>query len=80
MKKIADHRVTPLNFIQHEYLLEEAIEWENMHPDEFRWHYVQKALKRRDMNVSQTARDLGLHRRTLQRMLDKAPKRLEAAP
>lgn len=39
------------------------------------WEYIQRILKECGGNVSATARRLGLHRRTLQRKLDKHPVR-----
>lgn len=37
------------------------------------WEHVQKILKENDGNISVTARALGMHRRTLQRFLQKKP-------
>lgn len=37
------------------------------------WERIQQALQNNDGNVSATARELGLHRRTLQRKLQKHP-------
>jgi len=37
------------------------------------WEYIQKVLGENDGNVSATARALGMHRRTLQRKLQKHP-------
>lgn len=37
------------------------------------WEYIQKTLKGNGGNVSKTARELGMHRRTLQRKLQKKP-------
>lgn len=39
------------------------------------WEHIQQALKNNDGNVSATARELGMHRRTLQRKLQKYPVR-----
>ena len=39
------------------------------------WEYVQKVLEENSGNISATARSLGMHRRTLQRMLQKKPVR-----
>lgn len=38
-----------------------------------KWEHIQRVLKENDGNVSATARALGVHRRSLQRMLDKKP-------
>ncbi len=37
------------------------------------WEYLQKVLMEHDGNISAAARALGMHRRTLQRKLDKRP-------
>ncbi|PJA33480.1 MAG: two-component system response regulator [Zetaproteobacteria bacterium CG_4_9_14_3_um_filter_53_7] len=37
------------------------------------WEYIQKVLMESDGNISETARKLGMHRRTLQRKLAKRP-------
>lgn len=37
------------------------------------WEHIQKVLKENDGNISQTARQLKMHRRTLQRKLQKRP-------
>lgn len=37
------------------------------------WEHLQKVLKEHDGNISATARALGMHRRTLQRKLQKRP-------
>jgi two-component system response regulator RegA len=38
-----------------------------------KWEHIQRVLAEHDGNVSATARALGVHRRSLQRMLDKNP-------
>ncbi|MEX1056141.1 MAG: helix-turn-helix domain-containing protein, partial [Natronospirillum sp.] len=37
------------------------------------WEHVQKVLRENEGNISMTARALGMHRRTLQRILQKKP-------
>ncbi|MES1928220.1 response regulator receiver protein [Salinisphaera dokdonensis CL-ES53] len=37
------------------------------------WEHIQRVLAEHDGNISEAARSLGLHRRTLQRKLDKRP-------
>jgi two-component system response regulator RegA len=37
------------------------------------WEYLQKVLMEHEGNISAAARALGMHRRTLQRKLDKRP-------
>ncbi len=46
-----------------------------MSPDRVRWEHIQRVYELCDRNVSETARRLNMHRRTLQRILAKrAPK------
>ncbi len=44
-----------------------------MSADRLRWEYIQRVFFQCHQNVSATARTLGMHRRTLQRMLNKRP-------
>ncbi len=39
------------------------------------WEHIQRVLQDNEQNISATARALGMHRRTLQRKLQKRPKR-----
>jgi ActR/RegA family two-component response regulator len=41
--------------------------------DRLEWEHIQKVLSENDGNISATARALGMHRRTLQRKLNKRP-------
>lgn len=41
--------------------------------DRLEWEHIQKVLAENEGNISATARDLGMHRRTLQRKLLKRP-------
>ena len=43
--------------------------------DRLEWEHIQKVLNEHDNNISATARALGMHRRTLQRKLNKRPVR-----
>ena len=43
--------------------------------DRLEWEHIQKILQENDNNISATARALGMHRRTLQRKLQKKPVR-----
>lgn len=43
--------------------------------DRLEWEHIQKVLQDNDGNISATARILGMHRRTLQRKLQKRPVR-----
>ncbi len=42
-----------------------------MSADRVRWEHIQRVYEMCDRNVSETARRLGMHRRTLQRILAK---------
>jgi two-component system response regulator RegA len=44
-----------------------------MSADRLRWEYILRVFFQCNQNVSATARALGMHRRTLQRMLNKRP-------
>jgi two-component system response regulator RegA len=46
-----------------------------MSPDRIRWEHIQRVLAGCGNNISEAARKLGLHRRSLQRMLAKRPPR-----
>ncbi|MFL0811015.1 MAG: response regulator [Agarilytica sp.] len=44
-----------------------------MSPKRLEWEHIQRVLLKNDGNVSATARELNMHRRTLQRKLQKKP-------
>ena len=44
-----------------------------MSVDRLQWEHIQRVLGEHDGNISATARALGMHRRTLQRKLQKRP-------
>lgn len=46
-----------------------------MSVDRLEWEHIQKVLAEHGGNISETARSLGMHRRTLQRKLQKRPVR-----
>lgn len=48
-------------------------ESEVMSPERLEWEHIQRILQENEGNVSQTARHLNMHRRTLQRKLQKKP-------
>ena len=51
-----------------------------MSADRVRWEHIQRVYEQCDRNVSETARRLNMHRRTLQRILAKrAPREINAA-
>ena len=53
--------------------LDDASVQEPMSVRRLEWEHIQKVLKEHDGNISETARQLKLHRRTLQRKLQKRP-------
>lgn len=54
---------------------EVTIEASPMSVERLEWEHIQRILHENDGNVSSTARALGMHRRTLQRKLQKHPSR-----
>ncbi|WP_348765026.1 response regulator [uncultured Salinisphaera sp.] len=50
-----------------------AMPGERMSLKRLEWEHIQRVLAEHDGNISEAARALGLHRRTLQRKLDKKP-------
>ena len=46
-----------------------------MSVDRLQWEHIQRVLSEHEGNISATARALGMHRRTLQRKLQKRPVR-----
>ena len=46
---------------------------DTMSPERVEWEHIQQVLSSNEGNVSATARQLGMHRRTLQRKLQKKP-------
>ncbi|KMT64978.1 response regulator transcription factor [Catenovulum maritimum] len=48
-------------------------ESQRLSPDRLEWEYIQKVLDDNKGNISETARQLNMHRRTLQRKLAKKP-------
>ena len=54
---------------------ETAIPSEPISVDRLQWEHIQRVLQSHDGNISATARALGMHRRTLQRKLQKRPVR-----
>lgn len=64
-----------LNALSSEHIPTDAyeIESETMSADRVEWEHINQVLNSNDGNVSATARQLGMHRRTLQRKLQKKP-------
>ncbi|HYQ39104.1 MAG TPA: response regulator transcription factor [Pseudomonas sp.] len=55
--------------------LESLVPDNPMSVDRLQWEHIQRVLTEHDGNISATARALGMHRRTLQRKLQKRPVR-----
>jgi len=53
--------------------LEQQIDDEMLTTEQLEWEHINQALKFNDGNISATARQLSMHRRTLQRKLQKRP-------
>ncbi|EAW28970.1 putative DNA-binding response regulator [Alteromonadales bacterium TW-7] len=53
--------------------LETSIDDAVMSPERLEWEHIQQVLHSNDGNISVTARQLNMHRRTLQRKLQKKP-------
>lgn len=54
---------------------ETVLEAQPMSVDRLEWEHIQRVLIEHEGNISETARALGMHRRTLQRKLQKRPVR-----
>jgi len=62
---LEDSGIAPLSDVPEQPLSVDRLEWE----------HIQRVLTENDGNISATARNLGMHRRTLQRKLQKRPVR-----
>ncbi len=60
-------------FESHELNAHQSIKQQPMSPKRLEWEHIQKVLLEYNGNVSQAARALNMHRRTLQRKLQKKP-------
>lgn len=49
------------------------IDNDRMSVERLEWEHIQRVLQENDLNISKTARQLNMHRRTLQRKLQKKP-------
>lgn len=71
-----DYLTKPVDFLQlQQVLCAGAVtpatnsETSVLSPEQLEWEHIQRVLAEHDGNISQTARSLGMHRRTLQRKL-----------
>ncbi|SFV31237.1 Homeodomain-like domain-containing protein [Devosia crocina] len=63
--------MTQLRTSDHIATLRQAVLRMDLTPEQVRWHYIQLAHHSTGRNVTKTAEKLGIHRRTLQRVLAK---------
>ena len=61
------------DIISDKTILSTDIENKPMSPDRLEWEHINQVLSRNNGNISETARKLGMHRRTLQRKLQRKP-------
>lgn len=74
LTKPADTRVILKTLLGAEAdIAEEASTEDVMSPERLEWEHIQQVLKVNEGNISETARQLNMHRRTLQRKLQKRP-------
>ena len=52
------------------------LDGETLSAEQVQWQHIQQVLKANDGNISATARQLSMHRRTLQRKLQKRPQNI----
>lgn len=62
-----------LAILEGEKLAESEIAEDPVSIDRLQWEHIQRVLEANGGNISETARSLGMHRRTLQRKLQKRP-------
>jgi len=69
----ADAIINAFNNSDHHQNVSSSIHQQQPTVERVEWEYIQKTLAENNGNVSATARALGMHRRTLQRKLQKKP-------
>ena len=69
----ADQILTALT--QQSVKISDEVETTTMSVNRLEWEHIQRTLHEHDNNISAAARSLGMHRRTLQRKLQKRPKK-----
>ncbi|KZN46174.1 response regulator transcription factor [Pseudoalteromonas luteoviolacea] len=72
LTKPADTKLIAKKLLGEDVVLEDTFE-STMSPERLEWEHIQQTLQANDGNVSETARQLNMHRRTLQRKLQKKP-------
>ncbi|WP_261591427.1 response regulator transcription factor [Pseudoalteromonas holothuriae] len=73
LSKPADTALIVQTLLGHSLSCEHLSDIDTMSAERLEWEHIQQVLKANDGNVSQTARQLNMHRRTLQRKLQKRP-------
>ncbi|MBD1583793.1 response regulator transcription factor [Pseudoalteromonas sp. S16_S37] len=73
LSKPADTRLIVQTLLGQNGMNEQTLNTDTMSAERVEWEHIQQVLKVNDGNVSQTARQLNMHRRTLQRKLQKRP-------
>ncbi len=64
-----------LKILKGEKSIDDSISDVPVSVERLEWEHIQRVLEANDGNISETARSLGMHRRTLQRKLQKRPVR-----
>ncbi|KID55704.1 chemotaxis protein CheY [Pseudoalteromonas luteoviolacea] len=72
LTKPADTKLIAKKLLGEEVAIEDSFE-STMSPERLEWEHIQQTLQANEGNVSETARQLNMHRRTLQRKLQKRP-------
>ncbi|AOT10488.1 response regulator transcription factor [Pseudoalteromonas luteoviolacea] len=72
LTKPADTKLISKKLLGEAVSIEDSFE-STMSPERLEWEHIQQTLQANDGNVSETARQLNMHRRTLQRKLQKKP-------
>ena len=73
LTKPADTLLIAQTLLGKENMEQEELPKERMSAERLEWEHIQQVLKANEGNVSETARQLNMHRRTLQRKLQKKP-------
>jgi two-component system response regulator RegA len=73
LTKPADTLLIAQTLLGKEKVEPEALPETRMSAERLEWEHIQQVLKANEGNVSETARQLNMHRRTLQRKLQKKP-------
>ncbi|TMP31799.1 two-component system response regulator [Pseudoalteromonas rubra] len=72
LTKPADTQLIAKTLLGTQFQLDDTAD-NTMSPERLEWEHIQQTLKANEGNISETARQLNMHRRTLQRKLQKRP-------